>query len=92
MSPSDTAWSPRIWRLQVTCCIPIIFENAAILICLVSKTDLLPYLPFSVDAVIEDARSVNPDIDVLEISTLKNVGMDAWANWIVKKYEEKKQK
>ena len=59
---------------------------------LVSKTDLLPYLPFSVEAVIEDARSVNPDIDVLEISTLKDIGMDAWANWIIEKYKEKKQK
>ena len=59
---------------------------------LVSKTDLLPYLPFSVDAVVEDARAVNPDIDVLEISTLKGIGMEAWVDWIVKKHKEKKEK
>lgn len=58
---------------------------------LVSKTDLLPFLPFSVDAVVEDARAVNPDIDVLEISTLKDIGLEAWTNWILEKHKEKKE-
>lgn len=59
---------------------------------LVSKLDLLPYLPFSVEAVTEDARAVNPDIDVLEISSLKDTGLDAWIQWIQTKFEEKKDK
>lgn len=59
---------------------------------LVSKVDLLPYLPFSVDAVTEDARSVNPDIEVIELSTLHNVGLDEWVNWIEEKVKEKKAK
>lgn len=58
---------------------------------LVSKVDLLPYLPFSVEAVTEDARSVNPDIEVIELSTLQNVGLDEWVNWIEEKVKEKKQ-
>lgn len=58
---------------------------------LVSKVDLLPYLPFSVGAVTEDARSVNPDIEVIELSTLHNVGLDEWVNWIEEKVKEKKQ-
>ena len=58
---------------------------------LVSKTDLLPYLPFSVDAVTKDARSVNPDIEVMEISTLTDVGMENWVNWILAKIKEKKE-
>ncbi|QFZ55149.1 hydrogenase nickel incorporation protein HypB [Oceanihabitans sp. IOP_32] len=59
---------------------------------LVSKTDLLPYLPFSVEAVTKDARDVNPDIEVMEISTLKNIGLDNWINWIEEKVTEKKNK
>lgn len=59
---------------------------------LVSKTDLLPYLPFSVEAVTADARSVNPDIEVIEISSLNNVGLDKWIEWIQTKAIEKKQK
>jgi hydrogenase nickel incorporation protein HypB len=37
---------------------------------LVSKSDLLPYVPFSVEAVTKDAREVNPDIEVMAISTI----------------------
>lgn len=59
---------------------------------LVSKVDLLPYLPFSVEAVTEDARSVNPDIEVIELSTSHNVGLDKWVNWIEEKVKEKKEK
>ncbi|MCL4107397.1 UNVERIFIED_CONTAM: hypothetical protein GTU68_067308 [Idotea baltica] len=56
---------------------------------LVSKVDLLPYLPFSVDAVVEDARDVNPDIKVIELSTIKNIGVDEWCNWLLEKVKEK---
>lgn len=59
---------------------------------LVSKVDLLPYLPFSVDAVTKDARSVNPDIEVIELSTLHDVGLDKWVDWIEEKVKEKKEK
>lgn len=58
---------------------------------LVSKVDLLPHLPFSVEAVTKDARSVNPDIEVIELSTLHNVGLDEWVNWIEEKVKEKKE-
>ncbi len=56
---------------------------------LVSKVDLLPYLPFSVDAVVADARDVNPNIQVIEVSSLKNIGMDEWCNWLLEKVQEK---
>lgn len=56
---------------------------------LVSKVDLLEYLPFSVEAVVADARDVNPAIKVLEISSTKDVGIDAWCNWLLEKVEEK---
>lgn len=58
---------------------------------LVSKVDLLPYLPFSVDAVVADARDVNPDIKVLEISSTQDVGIDEWCNWLLEKVKEKQQ-
>jgi hydrogenase nickel incorporation protein HypB len=58
---------------------------------LVSKADLLPYVPFSVEAVTKDAREVNPDIEVLTISSLKGDGLDAWCDWLTSKTEEKKQ-
>jgi hydrogenase nickel incorporation protein HypB len=56
----------------------------------VSKSDLLPYLPFSVDAVVKDARAINSDIEVLEVSSLKGEGMEEWCNWLLAKAKEKK--
>ncbi len=56
----------------------------------VSKSDLLPYLPFSVDAVVKDARDINPDLEVLEVSSLNGDGMDAWCDWLIAKVAEKK--
>lgn len=56
---------------------------------LVSKVDLLPYLPFSVDAVVADARDINPDLKVIELSTIKDIGVDEWCNWLLEKVAEK---
>ena len=56
---------------------------------LISKADLLPYLPFSVDAVIKDAREVNHELEVMQISALKGEGIDEWCDWLLKKVEEK---
>ncbi len=58
---------------------------------LVSKSDLLPYLPFSVDAVTQDARDINPDLEVITISSLKGEGLELWGDWLMKKVKEKKR-
>ena len=58
---------------------------------LVSKVDLLPYLPFSVDAVVKDARDINPSIGLIEISSIQDVGIDEWCNWLLAKVQEKKE-
>ncbi|MFN4144708.1 MAG: hydrogenase nickel incorporation protein HypB [Runella sp.] len=57
---------------------------------LVSKSDLLPYVPFSVEAVTKDAREVNADIEVLTVSSLKGDGMDEWCHWLIEKVHLKK--
>jgi hydrogenase nickel incorporation protein HypB len=57
---------------------------------LVSKSDLLPYLPFSVEAATQDARDINPDIEVLTISSTNGEGIDAWCDWLIAKVREKK--
>ncbi len=57
----------------------------------VSKSDLLPYVPFSVEAVTKDAREINPDIEVITISSLNGMGIDEWCSWLKQKVSEKKQ-
>ncbi|ASV32091.1 MULTISPECIES: hydrogenase nickel incorporation protein HypB [Flavobacteriaceae] len=56
----------------------------------VSKADLLPYVPFSVEAVIKDAREVNHEIEVLQVSSTNGEGIDAWCDWLLEKIERKK--
>ncbi len=57
---------------------------------LVSKGDLLPYVPFSVDAVTKDAREVNPNLEVITISTLNGDGLDTWCDWLKERVQAKK--
>ena len=49
---------------------------------LLNKCDLLPYLTFDADLAIENARRVNPDIQVIRISATSGEGMDEWLEWI----------
>lgn len=58
---------------------------------LVSKADLLPYVPFSVEAVTQDAREVNPNLEVMTISTLNGDGIEEWCNWLKEKVKLKKE-
>ncbi len=59
---------------------------------LVSKADLLPYVPFSINAVTQDARDINADLEVITISSLNGVGLLQWCAWLERKIIEKKQK
>jgi len=68
---------------------PRMFLTSELLI--VSKSDLLPYVPFSVEAVTKDAREVNPELEVMTISSLKGDGMDEWCDWLISKVAEKKE-
>ena len=58
---------------------------------LVSKADLLPYVPFSVEAVTIDAREINHEIEVIQISSTSGEGIDTWCDWLLKKVKEKKK-
>ena len=59
---------------------PDMFHAADLM--LLNKTDLLPHLDFDVDACIEYARRVNPDIEVLQVSARSGEGMEQWLQWI----------
>jgi hydrogenase nickel incorporation protein HypB len=59
---------------------------------LISKSDLLPYVPFSVEAVIKDAREVNPEIETITISSTSGDGIDEWCDWLLERVKEKKAK
>jgi hydrogenase nickel incorporation protein HypB len=49
---------------------------------LISKTDLLPHLEFDVDALVANARKINPGIKILKVSARTCEGMDGWLTFI----------
>lgn len=59
---------------------PHMFAAADIM--LLNKIDLLPYLHFDVDACIANAKQVNPNIQVIQVSATQGDGMDAWLAWL----------
>ncbi|MDQ6844891.1 MAG: hydrogenase nickel incorporation protein HypB, partial [Bacteroidota bacterium] len=69
---------------------PSMFLTTDIMV--VTKTDLLPYVPFSVDAVIKDAKEVNDKIETFTLSSYKGEGMEEWCDFLLKKLKEKKEK
>ena len=57
----------------------IFFKSKAMII---TKVDLLPYVPFRLDDAIANARSVQPAIEILQVSATSGVGMDDWLRWL----------
>ena len=48
----------------------------------INKTDLLPYVPFSIDQAIEDARLIQPHLDVFATAALHGTGIEAWCEYL----------
>jgi hydrogenase nickel incorporation protein HypB len=59
---------------------PDMFRAARLM--LLNKCDLLPYLAFDANLAVENARRVNPDMQVIRISATSGEGMDEWLEWI----------
>ncbi|HMO36123.1 MAG TPA: hydrogenase nickel incorporation protein HypB [Gemmatales bacterium] len=50
---------------------------------LLTKADLLPWLPFSVEAAISDARAIQPELTCLTLSAWKKQGLEAWFQYLI---------
>lgn len=59
---------------------PDMFRAARLM--LLNKCDLLPYLSFDVELAIANARRVNPDIEIIQLSAISGAGMEAWLAWL----------
>jgi hydrogenase nickel incorporation protein HypB len=61
---------------------PFIFESSHL--CLVNKSDLLPYVDFRTEELIKNARIVNPDLEFISLSAKTGEGMQFWYEWILR--------
>lgn len=60
---------------------PNMFETSHL--CLINKSDLLPYVDFQTDDFIKNAKNINPHLEFLTVSAKTGEGMDKWKEWIL---------
>ncbi len=49
----------------------------------ISKTDLLPHVPFSVEAAEQDARSIQPGLSTWPLSAVGGEGLMEWCDFLI---------
>jgi len=64
---------------------PYMFQSSQL--CLINKSDLLPWVDFNTDKTIRHARSINPSLEFIVLSAKTGEGMEQWIEWIVKQTE-----
>lgn len=67
---------------------PAIFSRAAV--CLITKSDLLPHLPFSPEDARDHVRQLNPDARILQLSAMNGDGFTDWCALLERELEEKR--
>lgn len=59
---------------------PVMFREADCV--LITKTDLLPYLPVEIERIEAHIRQVNPRCTVLKVSAINGEGLEDWHRWV----------
>ena len=66
---------------------PLVFNESALL--LINKIDLLKYTNFNLKEAKANARRVNPDLDIIDISCTTGEGIADWISWLNQRYQKK---
>ena len=59
---------------------PNMFETSHL--CIINKSDLLPYVDFRLEEFVKNCRIVNTDLEIITVSAKTGEGMDKWFAWI----------
>lgn len=59
---------------------PLLFREARAVV--LSKTDLLPYLSFDIEACVDFLSKINGRVPVFRVSATTGTGMDGWIAWV----------
>jgi hydrogenase nickel incorporation protein HypB len=68
---------------------PVMFREADCV--LITKTDLLPYLPVEIERIEAHIRQVNPRCTVLPVSATSGEGLADWHRWVQDQLAEHRQ-
>ncbi|MBM4445955.1 MAG: hydrogenase nickel incorporation protein HypB [Chloroflexi bacterium] len=66
---------------------PLMFRESSLL--LINKIDLLKYTNFNLKEAKTNARRVNPDLDIIDISCTTGEGISDWMAWLNQHYQKK---
>ena len=69
---------------------PSIFVKSELVI--ITKTDLLPYVPFDIAKAEENARKVHPGVEIVRVSCTAGDGLQEWLRWLGRKKKTVYQK
>ena len=69
---------------------PSIFFKSELLV--ITKTDLLPYVPFHLNQAEENARKVHPGMDIVRLSCTAGNGLKDWLQWLERKRKAVREK
>lgn len=64
---------------------PLMFKESTALI--INKTDLMPYVDFDMEKALKDAKSLNPSLNIFEVSCKTGDGLDKWISWLTLQIE-----
>ncbi|MFZ0706341.1 MAG: hydrogenase nickel incorporation protein HypB [Candidatus Korobacteraceae bacterium] len=64
---------------------PSIFAKSALM--LLTKIDLLPYVPFNAELARENARRVNPQMEIIDVSSTTGEGLEQWMHWLLRRQQ-----
>jgi len=65
---------------------PDMFESSDL--CIINKTDLIPYVNFSCEKAKSYARQINPQLEFIELSATSGEGMAQWFRWLKSKTKD----
>jgi hydrogenase nickel incorporation protein HypB len=51
-------------------------------LCIINKTDLLPYVPFDTEQFRKNALQVNHHLEFIELSAWHGLGLEPWYHWL----------
>jgi hydrogenase nickel incorporation protein HypB len=67
---------------------PSIFFKSELMV--LTKVDLLPYVPFKAEVAKENARRVHPQMEIIEVSSTTGEGLEQWMSWLQRRREQKR--
>ncbi|MBE9129579.1 MULTISPECIES: hydrogenase nickel incorporation protein HypB [unclassified Coleofasciculus] len=65
---------------------PHMFRASQVMI--LTKIDLLPYVQFDVERCLDYAKTVNPQMEILQVSATTEVGLESWYEWLKSQFQK----